>query len=240
VTNWEPRLEEDDRRPQRRRKSGRGAVSLLVGVILVLVVVVAGLVMMFFTGAISTAQPTAQPVTVPTPTLRPAVTQAPAATDTAAPPATGAQPAAEKPVVVKQTTYGDWIYACVKRPSSDAAPICTITQTLSEAKTKAPLFIWRMQQSDKGLVAEWQTRTGVMVDHGIVLDAGNGKPVKIPFQLCTPSGCQAVANLAADFVDTLTKAPKVTATVFPIGSNGILLALSTKGLPEALGALNTP
>jgi len=237
VTNWEPRLEDDDRRPQRRRqKSGRGAVGLLIGVILVLVVVGAGLAIMFFNGAISTAQPTAETAAaVPTPTLRPAPPAA--ATGTVAPAATGDQPATDKPVVLKQTTYGDWIYACVKRPSSDGAPICTITQTLSEAKTKAPLFIWRMQQSDKGLVAEWQTRTGVMVDHGIVLDAGNGKPVTIPFQLCTPGGCQAVANLAADFVDTLTKAPKVTATVFPIGSKGILLALSTKGLPDALGAL---
>lgn len=234
MTDWEPRLEDDDRRPQRRRKSGRGAVGLLVAVSLVLVVVATGVVMMFFTGAISTAQPTAQTATVPTPTLRPPVAQAPAAADAAAP-----APPADKPVVLKQATYGDWIYACVK-PGSGGAPICTISQTLSEAKTKLPLFIWRIQQSDKGLVAEWQTRTGVMVDHGIVLDAGGDKPIKIPFQLCTPNGCQAVANLAPDFVDTLTKAPKVTATLFPIGSKGILLTLSTKGLPDALGALKTP
>jgi invasion protein IalB len=79
-----------------------------------------------------------------------------------------------------------------------------------------------------------------MVDRGIVLDAGTEKPITIPFQLCTPTGCQAVANLAPDFIDTLRKAQKASATVFPIGAQGIQLTLSVKGLADALAALKQP
>jgi invasion protein IalB len=79
-----------------------------------------------------------------------------------------------------------------------------------------------------------------MVDRGITLDAGTQKPIVIPFQLCTPTGCQAVANLAPDFIDALGKAQKASATVFPIGSKPVQLTLSVKGLPDALAALKTP
>lgn len=240
MSDWEPQVDDADRRlsAQRRTKSGQGLVRFLWAVIAVLVVVSAGLGISFFTGAISIAQPTA---TVPTPTPRPAPVPAaqgtaPAAQGTAAPAA-----AAPKPVVTKTQTYGDWIYTCVKQKESDATAQCSIVQQLSDSESKAPLFLWRIAAADKGaLVGEWQTRTGIMVDRGITLDAGTEKPIVIPFQLCTPTGCQAVANLAPDFVETLSKAQKASATVFPIGAKGIQLTLSVKGLPDALAALQAP
>ncbi len=126
------------------------------------------------------------------------------------------------------------MHQAAKRRRGCGPAVCSISQTLSDATTKAPLFLWRIQQGGQGLIAEWQTRTGVMVDRGIVLDTGGEKPTAIPFQLCTPTGCQAVANLAPDFVAILTAATKATVTIYPIGSKGITLTLSTKGLPDAL------
>ncbi|MEJ0012476.1 MAG: invasion associated locus B family protein [Bauldia sp.] len=243
MSDWEPHTDDSDREPPpvERKKSGQGIIRFLWAVIALLVVVSAGLGISFFTGAISIAQPTAA---VPTPTLRPAAVP-PVAQGAAAPAAQGAavQAAAEppKPIVTKTQTYGDWIYTCVKRLETDPTAQCSIVQQLSDTETKAPLFMWRIAAADKGaLVGEWQTRTGIMVDRGITLDAGTEKPIVIPFQLCTPTGCQAVANLAPDFIDTLSKAQKASATVFPIGAKGIQLTLSVKGLPDALAALKQP
>ncbi len=225
-----------DDRPRTRRKSGRGVVRLLWALIALLVVVGIGIGVSFVTGAISIAQPAA--TQVPTPTLRP--TPAPAQAAGPAPADTAAAPA-PKPVVTKTQAYGDWIYSCVKQQATDPAAQCSIVQQLSDAQSKAPLFLWRIVAADKGaLVGEWQTRTGIMVDRGITLDAGTEKPIVIPFQLCTPTGCQAVANLAPDFIETLGKATKASATVFPIGQQAIQLILSVKGLPDALAALKVP
>jgi invasion protein IalB len=241
VSDWEPQVDDSDRaRPALRRKQGSGVVRFLWAVIALLVVVSAGIGVSFFTGAISIAQPTTN---VPTPTPRPA--PVPPAAQNAAPAAQGAAATAAsapaKPVVTKTQAYGDWIYTCVKQKESDAKAQCSIVQQLSDTQSKAPLFLWRIAAADKGaMVAEWQTRTGIMVDRGITLDAGTEKPIVIPFQLCTPTGCQAVANLAPDFIATLSKAQKATATVFPIGAKGIQLTLSVKGLPDALAALKQP
>lgn len=232
MREWEPQVDDDDRRRKSRQHRPSGVIRFLWGVIAVLVIVGAGLGIAFFSGAISIAQqpPQQNAAAVPTPTPRP--------TTGAQPPAVGQQATAPpQATVTKTATYGDWIYTCVKLPNSEEIR-CGIAQQLSDAKSKTPVFLWRIAQDGKGgLVGEWQTRTGIMVNRGIVLDAGTDKPITIPFQLCTPQGCQAVANLAADFIDALTKAQKATATVFPIGGNGVQLTLSVKGLPEALAAL---
>ncbi len=233
----EYRLDEDDRRPARRKRSreGRGLVRLLVGVIALLLVVGAGLGISLLTGAISTAQPTAA-TAVPIPTPR-ATTAEAGATGTAGAATQG--DAAPKVIVTKKATYGDWIYTCAKRQESDPVR-CAIAQQLSDAKTNSPLLLWRIAQGDKGLVGEWQTRRGVMAAHGILLDAGTKKPITIPYQFCTATGCQAVAQLAPDFVEALAKTQKATATIYPIGAKGIVFTFSVKGLPDALAALKQP
>jgi invasion protein IalB len=193
---------------------------------------------MLFAGTASFAQPAA----VPTPTLRPTAGAQGQQSGGAAAQGNTGQAAAPtpKPIITKNQTFGDWIFTCVKQQQSDAKSQCSIAQQLSDSNTKAPLFLWRIIAGDKGLVGEWQTRTGIMVDRGLVLDAGTDKPVTIPFQLCTPTGCQAVANLAPDFIQKLVKATKASATVYPIGQQGIQLTLSVKGLPDALAALQKP
>jgi invasion protein IalB len=265
LSRWEPRVDvDDDRLPpaRRRQQGGGGAISVLIGVIVLLAVAGGGLAYYIFAaskpGAEATTatagngtqlRPTADQApaapqnTVQAPAIQPPAAQA-AAQQSAGGQASAGQTAAAQPapkmVVSKQQAYGDWIYACVARENSDAAPVCTISQTLSEPSTKKPLFIWRIQRGQSGLVAEWQTRTGVMIDRGIVISGGSDKPITVPYQMCTPTGCQAVANLAPDFVENLKKADKPTVTVYPIGMKGIILALSSKGLGDALVALQTP
>ena len=153
-------------------------------------------------------------------------------------PAQAAAPAQPRLEVTKQATYGDWVYTCFKLPDGSDVR-CAVSQQLSDSKTKAPLFLWRIVEDGKGgLVGEWQTRSGILVNRGIVFDAGTEKPIAIPFEACLPDGCRAVANLAPDVVLSFAKATKATATVFPVGANGgVQLVLSVNGLGDALAAL---
>jgi len=251
VSDWEPTLSDDDVRQsnggrRRRQSGGNGMVRVLVGVIVLLIVIAGGLGFLFFSGAISTAQPTsnvAAAAPVPTPTPRPATAGSSGAAGTTGGAATDQPPAQAQPpqpVVTKQTKFDDWTYTCLKANAADAKPSCAISQVLSDPQSKAPYMLWRIIATDQGLVAEWQTRTGVMVNAGIVIDIGGPKPITLPFQYCTPTGCQVQANLASDFIDSLSKATKANAMVFPINSKGVVFPFSVKGLPDALAALKTP
>jgi invasion protein IalB len=227
---------------RRRRQGGNGMVRVLVGVIVLLLVAAGGLGFLFFSGAMSTAQPTSgAAATAPVPTPRPA-TAASSGSDATG--ATGDQAAAPaqppQPIVTKQATYGDWNYTCVKTDASQTTPSCSILQTLSNSTTKHLAFLWRIIASDKGLVAVWLTPTNVVVGQGMVIDVGQPKPLALPFNYCTSGECQVQASLAQDFVDTLSKATKANVTIFPIGAKPTTYPFSVKGLPDALAALKAP
>lgn len=163
---------------------------------------------------------------VPTPKPRPQ--------PDAAIPATNAP--ATAPKVTSTKTFGDWIYTCLTFAGGKIR--CSIAQTLSNSETKKPVFQWRIAQDEKsGFVGIWQTPTGVLVNHGIVLDIGTPKPITIPFEYCAPGGCEAVGNLAADFVATLATAQKASATLFGRDGKGINYPFSVKGLNAGLAAL---
>jgi invasion protein IalB len=237
-------LSDDDLRRggdgRRRRQGGSGMVRVLVGVIVLLLVAAGGLGFLFFSGAISTAQPTAGAAAtapVPTPTPRPA-TAAGSGTDAAGqPPAQGQAP---QPIVTKQAMYGDWNYTCVKTDASQATPSCSILQTLSNSATKHLAFLWRIIASDKGLVSVWLTPTNVIISQGLVIDIGQPKALALPFNYCTSGECQVQADMAQDFVDTLTKATKANVTIFPLGAKPTTYPFSVKGLADAITALKTP
>jgi invasion protein IalB len=151
-----------------------------------------------------------------------------------APAASTAQAAAPK--VTNQKNYGDWLYSCLS--FADGKAQCSIVQTLSDAKSKQPVFQWRIGQNGSGgLLGIWQTPTGIMVNRGIVLDVGTPKPIAIPFEYCGQGGCEATGNLAPDFLTSIAKAQKAGATVFGRGAKPITFPISVKGLADGLAAL---
>jgi invasion protein IalB len=202
-------------------------MRILLSLFLALVVISIAAGVALFTGAISIAQPESP---------SPAVNLGAASTPPGSVPVASAAPQGQ-PKVINTATYGDWIYGCVEQPETKEVR-CSISQRLSDAESKADVFLWRIMQDGKGgLVGVWQTPNGVLLSRGIVLEAGTPKPIAIPYETCGNGGCQAVANLAADFVETLAKTPQATATVFKRNGEGVKLALSVKGLAEGLTAL---
>ena len=206
--------------PRRLGWQAPGVVPLLWTVIGLLVVVAIGLTVAIVVGVFTPKQ---APVAV-------------AASAQGSAPAASA-PATPKIEVTKRQAFGDWIYACIKVPNS-ADTRCQISQQLSDSATKQPLFAWRITQDGQGgLVGEWETRSGILVDRGIVMDMGTEKPVTIPFQACLPQGCTAVAKLAPEVISAMSKAGNASATISPVGGKPVKLTLSVKGLSDALAAL---
>jgi invasion protein IalB len=213
-------------------------MRILVGIFLVLLALGTAAGVAVMTGAISFAE---QGAPVPTPKPNPAPAQAVAQGaqgGAAAPAAAGDAAAPQQQIkVVKKETYGDWIYTCLENQSTKAMR-CSISQELSQSTTKQVLFTWRITQDGKGgLVAVWQTPQGVSLRAGIVIDAGTPKPVQIPYETCASDRCQAVANLAPDFQDSLSKAAKAVATITLMNGRAVNLPLSVKGLADGLTAL---
>ncbi len=144
---------------------------------------------------------------------------------------------ADQEAVVDRKVIGDWVYGCLNR-DRPASKQCFIRQQLADDKTKAPVFTWTLGQGPKGdIVAVWQTPTGVIVAAGVSLDIGGERPIPVPYRVCTPGQCQAVANLEPDFVDRLVKAEKARATIVSANGKGLAFDFSVKGLADGLAAL---
>lgn len=172
-------------------------------------------------GAPTTAPQGAAPITV---------AQAPQ--PQAAPPVAAAPPAQ-----LPGEPMGDWLFNCTTNPQTSMKQ-CTIMQQLSDEKSKSVVFAWLIGDDGKGnLVSVWQTPTGILVNRGVAIDVGTEKPIAVPFTACITGHCEAVATLAPDFVETLIKAEKATATIFAVSGQGLTFKLSVKGLSDGIAAL---
>lgn len=142
--------------------------------------------------------------------------------------------------VLRGQPIGDWIFNCGINPQTSKKQ-CTIQQQLTDEKTKSVVFAWLIGNDGSGrLVAIWQTPTGVLLNRGVVLNVDAEKPVAVPYTSCLTGHCEAIANLAPDFVEKLAAAASATATVFTVDGKGLTFKLSVDGLAKAIDAVKAP
>jgi invasion protein IalB len=149
---------------------------------------------------------------------------------------------ASKPAVtvLRGQPIGDWVFNCGVNPQT-ARKQCTIAQQLTDEKSKSVVFAWLIGNDGNGnLVAIWQTPTGVLVNRGVVVNFGDEKPVAVPFTSCISGHCEAIANLAPDFIQALVSATSATATVYTVAGQGLTFKLSVNGLAQAIDAVKAP
>ena len=160
----------------------------------------------------------------------------------AASPEVAAEKEAPQPTVtvLRGQPIGDWIFNCGMNPQTSKKQ-CTIAQQLTDEKTKSVVFAWLIGNDGTGnLVAVWQTPTGVLVNRGVVVNVGTEKPVAVPFTSCLAGHCEAIANLAPDFIERLVGATSATATVYTVAGQGLTFKLSVNGLAKAIDAVKAP
>lgn len=199
-------------------------MRFFLSLLFVTVIIASGIAVVFA----STAQQGSWSLSFPLPWVTEPAAASPEAQVASAPPAV---------TFLKGQPIGDWVVNCGTNPQT-AKRQCTIAQQLTDKRTQSVVFTWLIGDDGAGnLVGVWQTPTGVLLNRGVVVDIGNDKPIAVPFTSCAPGQCEAIANLAPDFVDTLTKATRATATVFTMEGDGLTFALSVNGLAQALDAV---
>lgn len=137
-------------------------------------------------------------------------------------------------------SIGDWKLDCGVNPRTSKKQ-CTIAQQLTDEVSKSVIFAWLIGNDGEGnLVAVWQTPTGVLVNRGVEIDVGTGKPIAVPYTSCITGHCEAIANLAPDFIHALATATRATVTVYTVAGRGMTFTLSVNGLAEAIDAVEAP
>jgi invasion protein IalB len=204
-------------------------MRFLLSLVFVITIVASGVAVVFFT----TAEQGSWHLSFPMPW----VAQSAAASNDAS---AEKETASQQVQVLKGQPIGDWIFNCGTNPQTSRKQ-CTIAQQLTDKRTQSVVFAWLIGDDGQGnLVAVWQTPTGVMVNRGVTIDVGTDKPISVPFTSCISGHCEAVANLAPDFVDTLSRAKRATATVFTVNGQGLTFSVSTDGLAKAIDAVKAP
>jgi invasion protein IalB len=232
------------REPAEHRPRGIGAwaLDIFTGTLLIVIgfaIAVAGVL----AGIISQAQlialfSGADPASAPPSTASRQVSSPAVEAVSPAPAATSGQPAGQPARVLRDETFGDWRFVCAEA-AEGATATCSATQQLLVAESGAAVFVWRIIQDGRGgLVGVWQVPETVLLAAGLTLNAGTPEPVVLPFDLCGGGTCQVIANLAPDFIETLSGAEALSASVVLANRQGLTFPLSPDGLDEALAALS--
>jgi invasion protein IalB len=132
---------------------------------------------------------------------------------------------------------GDWLYDCDDGGDDRDRP-CVIAHQIADRENGRIVFSWLIGANVDGrFQAVWQTPTGVLVNRGVVLDAGTEKPIVLPYTACVAGFCEAVANLAPDFIDTLLNTQEASATVYTVSGQALTFPVSVDGLADGIIAL---
>jgi len=159
----------------------------------------------------------------------------------ASPETAAGKEAPQTPVtVLRGQPIGDWVFNCELNPQTSKKQ-CTIQQQLTDEKSKSVVFAWLIGNDGSGrLVAIWQTPTGILLSRGVELIVNTDKPVAVPYTSCLERHCEAIANLAPDFVEKLSNADSATATVYTVAGQTLTFKLSVNGLAKAIDAVKAP
>jgi len=224
-------------RGRSRRSFGDRLLVILTSMLLILLGALGTVAIELATGIL---QP-AQLVALATGAAPAAAVPSPAAVAEQVAPASAAAPATPpKPAsaatakVVRETTFGDWRFYCVEA----SKPICSIMQQLRVSDTGAAVFVWTIVQDGRGgLVGVWQVPETVQRSSGLSLDAGTPQPVVMPFEGCGNGSCRVMGNLTPGFIQALSDATTLSASVVLTNQQNVKFPLSAKGLKEALAEL---
>lgn len=126
-----------------------------------------------------------------------------------------------------------WIAAC-DRPE---ASFCTASQSLSQPDDPLVETSWTIEHSADGLFAVWTAPTSVMVDRGMTLIMGDGRPKTVPFTACGAHSCEVRARLAGDFIALLRRSGRISTEMVLKSGKTVSFDFSREGLDAALAKL---
>jgi len=160
---------------------------------------------------------------------QPKSTQAPKSAPAAAP----AAPAGAAPQAAAGPAADPWIKLCVKNEQTKNKQVCLIRHEGLEPNTGMALVTVMVRQTEgeekQQLMIMMHTFEGLVIPAGLQMKIDDGEPVKLPFVVCFPSGCQVQTDLTNEMLEDIRKGQKMAvlgvnvqqkATGFPIPLTG--------------------
>lgn len=164
---------------------------------------------------------------------QPKSTKAPKSAPTAAPAAAPAAPAGAAAPQAAGATGDPWIKLCVKNEQTQNKNVCLIRHEGLEPNTGMALVSVMVRQTEgeekQQLMIMMHTFEGLVIPAGLQMKVDENEPVKLPFVVCFPSGCQVQTELTKEMLETMRKGQKMAvlgvnvqqkATGFPIPLKG--------------------
>jgi invasion protein IalB len=157
-----------------------------------------------------------------------------------------ALPGTKQPSAEVVATHGAWSIECETPPPQEGAAVapkkqCGMVQTSFSEKNKKigiKLVIVRGKQDGKDVTKlRVMAPIGVYLPTGVALEIDGAAVSRVPFTLCIPSSCIALADAQQKTLDKLKKGTKANFIVYFGPGADFPISVSLEGFSAALGAL---
>ena len=156
-------------------------------------------------------------------------------------------PGQQQPQSEIVATHGSWKIECETPPPQEGAAVapkkqCGMTQTAFSEKNKKigiKLVVVRGKQDGKDVTKlRVLAPIGVYLPTGVALEIDGAAVSRVPFTICIPSSCIAIADAQPKTLDKLKKGTKANFIVYLGPGAGFPITISLEGFAAGLGALS--
>jgi len=143
--------------------------------------------------------------------------------------------------------YGDWIYRCISVPQSgqigqpgqigcEAVQQMVLNQNGKSIPLMTLAFLRGPNQAD---VMNIVAPLGVLLQPGIALSVGAGKPILASYAFCTGSGCWSIDQPANGLIKEFHGGQQGHARIALLNGHTVTINFSLSGAGQALAALDS-
>jgi invasion protein IalB len=155
---------------------------------------------------------------------------------------TATAPAPAAPQRTETINYENWVVTC--RDTVDGAAkskkLCTALLRVADKEHKNVVFAWLIGRNAAGvLMSVVEVPTGVLIQKGVELKVGNGKPRLLAYTSCAAQACEASIVTDDAFSKELIagQTEPVTAIITAVTGQTINFNFPIKGIDKAIGSI---
>ena len=130
-----------------------------------------------------------------------------------------------------------WIKLCVKNEQTQNKKVCLIRHEGLEPNTGMALVTVMVRQTEgeekQQLMIMMHTFEGLVIPAGIQMKIDENEPVKLPFVVCFPSGCQVQTDLTKEMLEGIRKGKKMAVMGVNVQQKGVGFPIPLNGFSKA-------
>lgn len=139
--------------------------------------------------------------------------------------------------------FGDWVKRC-DQPAGVPRKVCYISQILvlkQNDQRRNVLFVaigYYGPQKVPGAILRVPLALGTYLPAGLQISVPGAKPVRVVFESCLPTGCNAAMKIEPDMITAMQKAARGTVELINLRRQKLVLPMSFKGFTAGFASLD--